>query len=82
MFDRLLKEVVRRKIDFVAAWSVDRLGRSSQDLVGFLGELNAAGVRPLSRKSRRSTRDHPGRPGAVPDARCIPASGFTGLITH
>ena len=41
-FDRLLKEVVRGKIDVVAAWSVDRLGRSLQDLVGFLGELNAA----------------------------------------
>jgi DNA invertase Pin-like site-specific DNA recombinase len=34
---------VRGKIDVVAAWSVDRLGRSLQDLVGFLGELNAAG---------------------------------------
>jgi DNA invertase Pin-like site-specific DNA recombinase len=42
-FDRLLKEIVRRKIDVVAVWSVDRLGRSLQDLVGFLGELNAAG---------------------------------------
>jgi DNA invertase Pin-like site-specific DNA recombinase len=42
-FDRLLKDVVRRKIDVVAAWSVDRLGRSLQDLVGFLGELNGAG---------------------------------------
>jgi DNA invertase Pin-like site-specific DNA recombinase len=41
-FDRLLKEVVRGKIDVVAAWSVDRLGRSLQDLVAFLGELNAA----------------------------------------
>jgi DNA invertase Pin-like site-specific DNA recombinase len=27
----------------VAAWSVDRLGRSLQDLVGFLAELKAAG---------------------------------------
>lgn len=42
-FDRLLKAVTRRKIDVVAAWSVDRLGRSLQDLVGFLGELNAVG---------------------------------------
>jgi DNA invertase Pin-like site-specific DNA recombinase len=42
-FDRLLKDVVRRKIDVVAAWSVDRLGRSLRDLVGFLGELNGAG---------------------------------------
>jgi DNA invertase Pin-like site-specific DNA recombinase len=43
-FDRLLKAVTRRKIDVVAAWSVDRLGRSLQDLVGFLGELKGAGV--------------------------------------
>jgi DNA invertase Pin-like site-specific DNA recombinase len=35
--------VTRGKIDVVAAWSVDRLGRSLQDLVGFLGELNGAG---------------------------------------
>jgi DNA invertase Pin-like site-specific DNA recombinase len=27
----------------IAAWSVDRLGRSLQDLVGFLGELQAVG---------------------------------------
>jgi hypothetical protein len=42
-FYRLCKAVTRRKIDVVAAWSVDRLGRSLQDLVGFLGELNGAG---------------------------------------
>jgi DNA invertase Pin-like site-specific DNA recombinase len=43
-FDRLLKAVTRRKVDVVAAWSVDRLGRSLQDLVVFLGELKGAGV--------------------------------------
>src|SRR5580704_7371841 len=42
--DRLLKAATRREIDVVAAWSVDRLGRSLQDLVGLLGELKAAGV--------------------------------------
>jgi DNA invertase Pin-like site-specific DNA recombinase len=42
-FDRLLKAATRRRIDVVAAWSVDRLGRSLQDLAGFLGELNGAG---------------------------------------
>lgn len=42
-FDRLLKAATRRKIGVVAAWSVDRLGRSLQDLVGFLAELNAVG---------------------------------------
>jgi len=43
-FDRLHKAITRRQIDFVAAWSVDRLGRSLQDLVAFLGEVHAAGV--------------------------------------
>jgi len=28
----------------IAAWSVDRLGRSLQHLVAFLGEVHAAGV--------------------------------------
>jgi DNA invertase Pin-like site-specific DNA recombinase len=43
-FDRLHKAIVRGKFDVVAAWSVDRLGRSLQDLVTFLGELHGAGV--------------------------------------
>src|SRR5262249_5087249 len=30
--------------DVGLAWSVDRLGRSLQDLIGFLSELHAAGV--------------------------------------
>ena len=42
-FDRLLKDATARKIDMIAAWSVDRLGRSLQHLVGFLGELQAVG---------------------------------------
>lgn len=41
---RLMEAVARREIDMVAAWSVDRLGRSLQDLIGFLGELHAKGV--------------------------------------
>ena len=43
-FDRLHRAITRRQFDIVAAWSVDRLGRSLQDLVGFLGELHGAGV--------------------------------------
>ncbi|MGE3160001.1 MAG: recombinase family protein [Xanthobacteraceae bacterium] len=42
-FDRLLKDATAGKFDILAAWSVDRLGRSLQDLVGFLGELKALG---------------------------------------
>ena len=42
--DRMLKDATRRQFDMIAAWSVDRLGRSLQDLIGTLGELHAAGV--------------------------------------
>jgi DNA invertase Pin-like site-specific DNA recombinase len=43
-FDRLHRAITRHEFDVVAAWSVDRLGRSLQDLVAFLGELHGAGV--------------------------------------
>jgi DNA invertase Pin-like site-specific DNA recombinase len=36
--------VARREIDMLAAWSVDRLGRSLQDLLRLLTELHAKGV--------------------------------------
>jgi DNA invertase Pin-like site-specific DNA recombinase len=42
--DALLKGVARRDFDVVAAWSVDRLGRSLLDLIGFLQELHGVGV--------------------------------------
>lgn len=43
-FDALLTAISRREIDLVAAWSVDRLGRSLPDLVNFLSEVQAKGV--------------------------------------
>lgn len=43
-FDDLCRAATRREFDLVAAWSVDRLGRSLQDLVGFLGEIHAVNV--------------------------------------
>ncbi len=43
-FDALCKDATRRKFDMVMAWSVDRLGRSLQDLVAFLSELHASGI--------------------------------------
>ena len=44
-FDRLLKDATARKVNMIAAWSVDRLGRSLQDLVSFLG-VRRAGILP------------------------------------
>lgn len=43
-FDRMCKAAVRKEFDLVAAWSVDRLGRSLQHLIAFLGELHAKDV--------------------------------------
>jgi DNA invertase Pin-like site-specific DNA recombinase len=40
-FDRLCRDAAKRQFDMVMAWSVDRLGRSLQDLVAFLSELHA-----------------------------------------
>lgn len=42
-FDALLKAVHRREIDMVAAFAVDRLGRSLNDLVAFLSDIQARG---------------------------------------
>jgi DNA invertase Pin-like site-specific DNA recombinase len=33
-FDKLCRDAARREFDMVMAWSVDRLGRSLQDLRG------------------------------------------------
>ena len=43
-FDELCKGITRKDFDLVAAWSVDRLGRSLQDLIGFLADINSKGV--------------------------------------
>ena len=37
----------KRQVDMVMAWSVDRLGRGLQDLVGFLSELHASDCLPI-----------------------------------
>ena len=42
--DKMLKDAARREFDMIAAWSVDRLGRSLQHLVTLLEELHALGV--------------------------------------
>ena len=40
-YDAMLKAIARREIDMVAAWSVDRLGRSLKGLIDFLSDLKA-----------------------------------------
>ena len=42
-FDDLIKGAVRKDFDQIMVWSVDRLGRSLQDLVSFLDEIHSVG---------------------------------------
>jgi DNA invertase Pin-like site-specific DNA recombinase len=58
---RLMEGVSRKDFDMVAAWSVDRLGRSLQDLIGFLGELQAKGVDLFLRKQGLDTSRSSGK---------------------
>ena len=43
-FDAMLKAVARKEFDVLMVWSVDRLGRSMQDLGGVMAELHAKGI--------------------------------------
>ncbi len=65
-FDALCRDAAERKFHVVMAWSVDRLGRSLQDLVGFLSELHALKV-DLFLKTAGARHDNAGRQGHVPD---------------
>ena len=73
-FDALCRDAAQRKFDLVMAWSVDRLGRSLQDLVAFRATCAAhrsflapAGPRP-SQASSTFTMS-PIRPEAIRHAR-------------
>jgi DNA invertase Pin-like site-specific DNA recombinase len=40
----MLRDAGRRRFDLIAAWNVDRLGRSMRGLIEFLEEIHAVGV--------------------------------------
>ncbi len=61
VLDAMLKAATRREFDMVAAWSVDRLGRSLQHLVAGLGELQAADVGLYLHKQGLDTSTPSGR---------------------
>jgi DNA invertase Pin-like site-specific DNA recombinase len=43
-YNAMMRDAFRRQFDVVMAWSVDRLGRSLQELVAFLGEIHALNI--------------------------------------
>jgi DNA invertase Pin-like site-specific DNA recombinase len=59
--DRALREAVQGRYDVLGAWSVDRLGRSLQDLLHTLGELQAAGCDLYLHRQALDTRTPSGR---------------------
>ena len=61
-FDAMHKDAARRRFDVVMAWSVDRLGRSLQDLCGFLSELHSLGIDPALHQRESTPQRRPARP--------------------
>jgi len=68
--DQMLKDAVRGRFGVLMAWSVDRLGRSLQDLLHTLNDLRAANC-DLVPPSAGAGHAHAIRPGDVSDARCV-----------
>ena len=68
-FDALCRDATKRQFDVVMAWSVDRLGRSLQDLVGFLSELHALEDRPLPASAGPRHPDAGGKGDVSDDGR-------------
>ena len=42
--DRLMESVIRKQVDIIMVWSVDRLGRSLQHLTTLLSDIHSKGV--------------------------------------
>ena len=53
--------MTKRQFDVVMAWSVDRLGRSLQDLVGFLSEIHALRIDLVLHQQGLDTRTPAGK---------------------
>jgi DNA invertase Pin-like site-specific DNA recombinase len=58
--DAMLRAVNAREFDMVAAWSVDRLGRSLTDLLGILQALQDKGVDLFLHQTGARYLDHRG----------------------
>src|SRR5690349_18482862 len=43
-FEQMLRDALAKKFDLIAAWSIDRLGRSMQDLGAFLADVHSKNI--------------------------------------
>lgn len=60
-FNAMLNAMVRREFDMVATWSVDRMGRSLQDLVSTLNEMRSVNCDLFILKQNLDTTTPSGR---------------------
>jgi len=60
-FDRMCKDMVRRKFNRILVWDVSRLGRSLQHLVEFLNDVNSLGINLYIHQSGLDTSTPSGR---------------------
>lgn len=59
--DLLMQEATRGRFDMIASWSVDRIGRSLQDLITFLTEINKLKVQLYLHQQALDTTTPSGR---------------------
>ena len=60
-FNDLLRRATRREFDIVMVWAIDRLGRSIQQLVEFMNELQWLGIDLYSHQQALNTATPAGR---------------------
>ena len=60
-FDRLLKDGNRKSYDGILVWSIDRLGRSLQDLVSFLNDIQSKDIDLYIHQQGIDTSTHTGK---------------------
>jgi DNA invertase Pin-like site-specific DNA recombinase len=60
-WDELHRMVARKQCDIVLTWSIDRLGRSIAELIGFMKELSAVGVDLYCEQQSLNTQTASGR---------------------
>src|SRR5215831_1690422 len=74
-FDRLCRDATKREFDAIMAWSVDRLGRSLQDLVKFLSEIHALKIDLYLHQQGLETTTPAGKGDVSDDGRIRRARG-------
>jgi DNA invertase Pin-like site-specific DNA recombinase len=60
-FDELIRRATRRELDVIVVWAIDRLGRSIQQLVNFMNEIEALGVDLYCNQQALNTASPAGR---------------------